>query len=72
MSGIPDYGNISEVARTDNTDKSNRYLKLGWVLLNVDSIQYSEHGWTSSFVLGWPAESGEVKHPEKTEWEKAT
>ena len=69
--GIPEYADISEVARTEYTDKSNRYLKLGWILLNVESIQYSEHGWRSSFVVGWLKENGEVKYPEKSALEKA-
>lgn len=64
------YENIVEVAHTDNKEKANGYLKLNWVLLNVESLQFSEHGWTTSFVFGWHKDSGEVKHPEKTEWEK--
>lgn len=71
MSEVSKYEKISEVIRTEYTDKSNLYLKLGWILLNVESVQYSSHGWRASFVLGWLRENGEAKHPEKTAREKA-
>jgi len=70
MSKKLDYENISEIAYTDDKEKANNYLKLNWVMLNVESIHYSEHGWSTSFVFGWPKSNGVVKHPEKTELEK--
>jgi hypothetical protein len=70
MSGIPNYENISEVASTNSTEKANGYLKLGWVMLNIESHQHSEHGWNTGFVLGWRKDAGEIRYPEKTAWEK--
>ena len=39
-------------------------------MLNIESNQYSEHGWSTSFVLGWLKNKGEIKYPEKIDWEK--
>lgn len=39
-------------------------------MLNVESHQHSEHGWSTEFVLGWNKNKGQAKYPEKTEWEK--
>ncbi|NOX08062.1 MAG: hypothetical protein GXP22_00995 [Gammaproteobacteria bacterium] len=65
-----DYQNISEVAYTDSKEKANAYLQLSWVMLNIESTQYSEHGWNTSFVFGWLKNNGEIKYPEKSKWEK--
>ncbi len=70
MTKNTDYELISEIAQTDSKEKVNAYLKLNWILLNIESRQYSEHGWTTSFILGWTKSNGVVKHPEKTELEK--
>jgi len=70
MPDLPNYQDVTELARTDSEEKANGYLKLGWVLLNVESLQHSEHGWTSVYILGWKNSRDEIQYPELTEWEK--
>lgn len=60
------HGRFEEIVQVHSTHSSrevNDYLGLGWVMLNVESSQYSEHGWNSVFVLGWKKGSGEVRRP---------
>lgn len=57
------FEDIVQVHSTHSSREVNDYLGLGWVMLNVESSQYSEHGWNSVFVLGWKNSSGEVKRP---------
>lgn len=70
MAGQPDFESIVEVLDVNDAEKTNRHLKLGWVLLNVESNQYAEHGWSTSYALGWKKELGETQYPELTEMEK--
>lgn len=70
MPDQPHFESIVEVAHTKSTEKANGYLKLGWVLLNVESNQYSEHGWSTAYALGWKKETGGIQYLEPSEWEK--
>jgi len=70
MNKISDYENIIEVAHTETTEKANSYLALGWVMLNIESNQYSEHSWSTTYILGWNKSKNQIQYPEKTEWEK--
>ena len=70
MADQSNFESIVELADIDSAEKATRYLKLGWVLLNVESTQYAEHGWSTSYALGWKKELGEVRYPEPTEYEK--
>ncbi|WP_417598767.1 hypothetical protein [Oceanospirillum sp.] len=58
------YEDIIEVVNTKDEETTNKYLKLGWTMLNVESHQYAEHGWSTAFSLGWKASKGEIKRPE--------
>ncbi len=69
MSDNINYEKVVEVAHADNASRVNEYLQLGWVLLNVESNQYSEHGWSTSYAIGW-MKDGDVKHPGPTDLEK--
>lgn len=57
------YKDVVEVYKTHSEKKANKYLSLGWVMLNVESEQSGRHDWHSVFVLGWFKTSGEVSHP---------
>jgi hypothetical protein len=57
------FKEIIEVYKTYDTETVNKYLKLGWVMLNVESQQSGAHDWSSQFVLGWFKTSGPVAHP---------
>lgn len=70
MPDQPNYESIVEIAHTNSTEKANGYLKLGWVLLNVESNQYSEQGWSTAYAVGWKKESGKIQYPEPSQWEK--
>ncbi len=50
------YADIVQVESVTFATYANEYLKLGWVLLEVQGTQ---------FTLGWPRVQGEVKIPEK-------
>jgi len=62
----PDIIQIKEIAFSD---KVNRHLNIGWILLGISSNQYSEHGYSLSYSVGWPKTNGAIKEPEKTEEE---
>jgi len=63
MPAIAHFEDICQLFSTSSSKEANEYLGLGWVLLNVESAQYSEHGWNTGFVLGWKKSLGEVKEP---------
>ena len=64
----PDLQDIAEVVGVTSTDEVNRYLALGWRLLGLASNQYSEHGYTLTYHLGWRRDLGE---PQRTETDMA-
>lgn len=57
------FDDICEVVKLSNALEVNAHFSVGWILLNVESNQYSEHGWSTSYVLGWKKANGEVKKP---------
>lgn len=57
------FKEIIEVYKTYSDETANKYLKLGWVMLNVESQQSGAHDWSSQFVLGWFKTSGPVTRP---------
>ncbi|EGW22227.1 hypothetical protein [Methylobacter tundripaludum] len=63
------FTDIVSVLEFESYDKINRHLTLGWILLGVFSIQYSEHGYTSRYSIGWSRKNGDIKYPEKTQGE---
>ncbi len=63
MPAIANFEDICQLFSTSSSKEANEYLGLGWVLLNVESSQYSEHGWNTGFVLGWKKSLGEMKTP---------
>lgn len=63
MSANKYFEDVCQLFSTSSSREANDYLNLGWILLNVESIQHSEHGWNTGFVLGWKKSSGEVKQP---------
>lgn len=57
------FKDVTEVYKTYSEQAANEYLKLGWIMLNVESQQSGAHDWHSVFVLGWFKTSGDVAHP---------
>ena len=58
------FKDVIEVYKTYSDTEANKYLNLGWVMLNVESQQSGAHDWHSVFVLGWFRTSGDVSRPE--------
>ncbi|MEK3910248.1 hypothetical protein NSU08_02935 [Paenibacillus sp. FSL H7-0331] len=62
------FGNIVEIHQEVSPKEVNRYLALGWILLNVHTTDYGhpvERHQNTEFTLGWNKENGEVQKPQK-------
>lgn len=61
------YPNIIQIKELNNEESVNQYLELGWVLLNVLTVDRGEPRAVSQYVkyiLGWNKDSGQIKTPE--------
>jgi hypothetical protein len=58
-----EFLNFSKVLEFQSYEKTNRFLDSGWKLLHVGQYNY-DNVECSTYIVGWPAENGEVKTPE--------
>lgn len=61
LTTLVDFQDIAEVTMITCADEVNRNLVLGWMLMGLSSNQYSEHGYTLTYHLGWRKSLGEPK-----------
>jgi hypothetical protein len=55
---------IKEVVEINHPKRTNKYLKLGWILINTYTVCPDSDGHqTMRYVLGWPKAEKAV-HPE--------
>lgn len=64
MKELYKFQEIIRTAVLASNQDANKYLDAGWVLLMMESHQYSQHGWSANFILGWPKSKGEPVIPE--------
>lgn len=60
--------NIVEIYQDNKVEEVNRYLALGWTLLNVHTTDYGhpvERHQSTEFTVGWNKDKGGVQKPEK-------
>ena len=55
---------VAELVGVNNETIANGYLKLGWLLIETYSSQYSEHGYSAFYCLAWSRKKGEPVYPE--------
>lgn len=59
-----DLQDIAEVALVDMVEHVNMYLAMGWVIVAMVKNQYSEHGHSIAYHLGWPRSLGAPVQPD--------
>ena len=62
-----DLSKVNQVVETRNWEHANKYLELGWVLINVHNAAYATSdpktaGQEERFTLGWT--KGEPQYPD--------
>jgi len=58
---------IIKVHQEHDANETNKFLELGWILLNVHTTDYGhpvERHQNTIFTLGWSKNNGETKYPE--------
>ena len=65
---------IEDVRGRSQTDLVNEYLALGWVLLNIYTVDFGNPGAPSAephYILGWQDNSMDPKYPASVLEERA-
>lgn len=65
MKNKEDISDVIKIFESNSFEETNKYLCIGWVLLGVFSIQYSENGYCANYSIGWLKANGNIKYPEK-------
>ncbi len=59
---------VIEIFESDSYEVSNKYLKVGWILLSTHLNDFGhpvERHQKTIYCLGWSLKSGEIAYPEK-------
>jgi hypothetical protein len=54
---------IIELKSVNLCEEVNLYLKVGWIIIAVNSYQYAENGYHSSYDIGWLGSKGRIVYP---------